>query len=237
MLRVSTAAAVAGEGGPEERPVASRCAWEGVPGPGAALLLLHTNSAIVRNAPTPDGRHFIGPLRWQRETPMQWGEVGLRCSLAASSPQYSLKLPSPTHRAPTETPARRLLPALHLCAAETFARLPIPPHNLTHQSSSASAATMSHLNALLAQFKKGQKNANVVQADLRQEREARLAKAEQTGGPPAGGGGSGGGSAAPPDRLPANRICLLPSLLQPRPRPSRGRARQRLPPPAMPRHP
>lgn len=167
---------------------------------------------------------------------MQWGEVGLRCRRAASSPLNPLKLPSSTHRAPTEAPARRLPPARHLWAAETFARLPIPPYNYVHQSSSAPAAAMSHLNALLAQFKKGQKSANVVQADLRQEREARLAKAEQTGARPAGGGGSGGASAAAADRPPANRSCPLAALLQPRPRPSRGRARQRLRPLAMPRH-
>ena len=45
------------------------------------------------------------------------------------------------------------------------------------------------MNALLAQFKKGQKNAIAVQAEARQEREERLAKAEQTGGRWAGGAG------------------------------------------------
>ncbi|PRW45019.1 transcription initiation factor IIE subunit beta [Chlorella sorokiniana] len=39
---------------------------------------------------------------------------------------------------------------------------------------------MSRVNALLAQFKKGQKNAIAVQAEARQEREERLAKAEQS---------------------------------------------------------
>ena len=52
------------------------------------------------------------------------------------------------------------------------------------------------MNAVLAQFKKGQKDALALQAQARQDREQRLAKAEQAGELRTGGGGSGGGGAS-----------------------------------------
>lgn len=82
------------------------------------------------------------------------------------------------------------------------------------------------MNALLAQFKKGQKNAIAVQAEARQEREERLAKAEQTGGLPAGGAGRRRRAAAAAARLPA-RWLYSPYLTLPPPAAAKAKAKPR----------
>ena len=63
MLRVGAASATAGVGGPEGRPGARRCAWEGVPGLWAALSPVSTNWPIARNLRAQDGRHLSARLR------------------------------------------------------------------------------------------------------------------------------------------------------------------------------